>query len=73
MQPDLDARRRTKTTPSATEVVSYSARGDKFLRDWVDPDDRPTRSRDDGRLFVILFDNDVERLLIAAAKAGLEF
>jgi hypothetical protein len=54
------------------EIVSHSERGDKFLQDWIDPDDRPARD-EDGRLFLILVDSDAATCLADAASAGLQF
>lgn len=54
------------------EVVSCSPKGNKFLKNWITEDDEPTRG-DDGRLFVILFENQARDLLVDAAKAGLQF
>jgi hypothetical protein len=69
---DLETRKRFRSTPPCTEIVSNSKRGNKFLRDWIDPSDRPTRD-DNGRLFLVLLDDAAARCLADAARAGLQF
>ena len=70
-KPDLVMRMRYATEPATMEIVSRSQRGDDFLRRWVH-DDKPATGPD-GRLFVILLQSDVEKCLIDAARADLEF
>jgi hypothetical protein len=69
---DLDTRKPYTTTPPTVEIFSCSKRGDKFLKDWVADDDRPTRG-ENGRLFIIIPESDGSRVLAQAARAGLVF
>jgi hypothetical protein len=69
---DLETRKPFSSRPPALEVASCSLKGDKFLCDWVAEDDPPMRG-EDGRLAVLLTEDDTRQLLADAARAGLEF
>jgi hypothetical protein len=69
---DLETRKRFRSIPPCTEIVSNSKRGDTFLKDWIDSNDKPARDKD-GRLFLILVDSDAGRCLVDADHAGLVF
>ena len=70
-RPDLAPRQRYLTTPATMEVVSYSKRGDRWLRQWM-RDDQPCRLPADGRLFIILLESQAGECLREALRTGLQ-
>jgi hypothetical protein len=55
----------------ATHLVARSARGEAWLKMQVDPEDPPTLG-DDGRLFIVVVNEDLGGFLEALELAGLD-